>query len=162
MMGTPAPSDEYAWSAMRSVVTGRVVNVYSQNDYMLAFLYRTCSFGFGVAGLQPVEGAPAVENVNATNLVDCHLRYQYLAGTILKHLGWEDIDLDQATKSAQDLVLVEDRLAQYERKRRGTATEPVVAKKAPQPKVDVGARKEQRELAKEMAAVKISARRVPK
>ncbi len=58
-------------------------------------------------------------------------------------------------------MLVEDRLAQYERKRRGTATEPVVAKKAPQPKVDVGARKEQRELAKEMAAVKISARRVP-
>lgn len=36
-------SDAAVWRAMRSVVSGRLVNVYSENDYILAFLYRTSS-----------------------------------------------------------------------------------------------------------------------
>ena len=43
LIGTPAPSDADVWRATRSVVASRLVNVYSENDYILAFLYRTSS-----------------------------------------------------------------------------------------------------------------------
>jgi pimeloyl-ACP methyl ester carboxylesterase len=43
LIGAPAPSDASVWRAIRSVVAGRLVNVYSEKDYVLAFLYRTSS-----------------------------------------------------------------------------------------------------------------------
>ncbi|PQE04841.1 DUF726 domain-containing protein [Rutstroemia sp. NJR-2017a BBW] len=63
LIGTPAPSDSAVWRAMRSVVSGRLVNVYSENDYILAFLYRTSSIQYGVAGedMTPEEEAKEME-----------------------------------------------------------------------------------------------------
>ena len=63
---------------MRSVVAGRLVNVYSSNDYVLGFLYRTSSVQYGVAGLQKIEGLAGIENVDVSDTVSGHLRYRYL------------------------------------------------------------------------------------
>lgn len=94
LMGSPTPSDTSDWRAIRSVVSGRLVNVYSTNDYLLGLLYRTSAIQYGVAGLQPVEGLTGVENVDVSENVDGHLRYRFLVGSILKQIGFEDIDMD--------------------------------------------------------------------
>jgi len=117
MMGTPAPSDAHVWCAIRSVVAGRLVNVYSESDYILGFLYRTSSIQYGVAGLQRIEGTDGVENVDVSDKVSGHLRYQYLVGSILKHIGWEDIDLDQVARDEETLILTEERSREREKKR---------------------------------------------
>lgn len=83
---------------MRSVVAGRLVNIYSENDYVLGFLYRTSSVQYGVAGLQKVEGIPSVENVDVSETVSGHLRYRYLVGSILKKIGFEDIEMAAVEK----------------------------------------------------------------
>ncbi|SPO05774.1 related to DUF726 domain protein [Cephalotrichum gorgonifer] len=101
MIGTPAPSEARVWLTLRSVVAGRLVNVYSENDYMLGFMMRISNTQFGVAGLQPITGALGVENYNASDMVSGHLRYQFLIGRILKSLGWEDLDHNQV---AQDQI----------------------------------------------------------
>lgn len=108
MIGTPAPSESRVWLTLRSVVAGRLVNVYSDNDYMLGFMMRTSNTHFGVAGLQPIMGALGVENYDASAMVSGHLRYQFLIGKILKSLGWEDLDHsqlaeDQVTLAAMDV-----------------------------------------------------------
>lgn len=108
LMGTPAPSDAKIWRALRSVVSGRLVNVYSENDYVLAFLYRTSSIHLGIAGIQEVEDIKGVENVNVSELVSGHLRYQYLVGSILQKIGWEDIDLDEVAQEEETLSLLEE------------------------------------------------------
>jgi hypothetical protein len=108
LMGTPAPSDEKIWRALRSVVSGRLVNVYSENDYILAFLYRTSSIHLGIAGIQEVEGVKGVESVNVSELVSGHLRYQYLVGSILQKIGWEDIDIDEVAQEEETLALLEE------------------------------------------------------
>ena len=95
VMGAPMPSDATDWRTLRSVVSGRFVNVYSENDYMLAFLYRTSSVQLGVAGLQAIEGVHGVESVNVTELVSGHLRYQHMVGMILSKVGWADIDEEE-------------------------------------------------------------------
>ncbi|KAF7870479.1 hypothetical protein EAF04_004223 [Stromatinia cepivora] len=108
LIGAPAPSDAAAWRSMRSVVSGRLVNVYSENDYILAFLYRTSSIQFGVAGLQEAQDVKGIENVNVSEMVSGHLRYQYLVGTILEKIGFEDIDMEEVAKEEETLELLEE------------------------------------------------------
>jgi len=109
MIGTPAPSESRVWLALKSVVAGRLVNVYSENDYILGFLYRTSNLQFGVAGLQPIQGAEGVENYDVSSMVSGHLRYQYMIGTILKNIGWEDLDYAQVEKDEQVLRLMDEK-----------------------------------------------------
>ncbi len=106
LIGSPCPSEARFWRMMKSVVAGRLVNVYSENDYILGFLYRTSSIQLGIAGLQEIEVA-GVENVNVSELVSGHLRYQYLVGGILKRIGWEDIDEVEIEKEEQKIRVMD-------------------------------------------------------
>lgn len=92
LMGAPVPSDPITWRRIRSVVAGRVINVYSTNDYLLAFLYRANSLQYGIAGLQAIPDVQDVENVDISGLVEGHTQYRFLVGLILQKLGLEDID----------------------------------------------------------------------
>lgn len=116
MMGSPTPSDEDYWRRVRSVVSGRVVNVYSENDSVLAFLYRTSSFQLGVAGLQAVENVPGVENLNVSDMISGHLRYQFLLGRIIKMIGLQDLDIQEVEREEAALA-IEDKRQEAERLR---------------------------------------------
>jgi hypothetical protein len=108
MMGSPTPSDTSDWRIMRTVVSGRLVNVFSQNDYVLGFMYRTSSIQYGIAGLQKVEGLPGVENVDVSEDVSGHLRYRYLVGSILKKIGFEDVDMQAVEEERVALQKMEE------------------------------------------------------
>ncbi|KAI3337216.1 DUF726-domain-containing protein [Xylariaceae sp. AK1471] len=95
LLGAPTPSSSAEWRRIRSVVTGRVVNAYSTRDYILAFLYRTNSIQFGVAGLHPILNVKGIENVDVSDLVEGHTLYQHATGPILGRIGFEDIDLHE-------------------------------------------------------------------
>ncbi|KAJ5773045.1 hypothetical protein N7457_007941 [Penicillium paradoxum] len=110
MMGSPTPSNTEHWQKIRSVVSGRVVNVFSENDSVLAFLYRTSSLQLGVAGLQPIEGVPGVENINVSEMISGHLRYQYLLGRILTLTGLQDLDATEIEREEAALAAEDKRL----------------------------------------------------
>lgn len=103
LVGTPCPSDAQDWRRIRSVVSGRCVNVFSNNDYILGFLYRTSSVQLGVAGLQPVVGVHGVQNVDVSELVDGHLQYRFITGSILRKIGFEDVDVDEVERAEAEL-----------------------------------------------------------
>ncbi|KAK6582017.1 hypothetical protein PZA11_005714 [Diplocarpon coronariae] len=124
LIGTPAPSDAAVWRAMRSVVSGRLVNVYSENDYILAFLYRTSSIQLGVAGLQEAQDVTGIENVNVSEMVSGHLRYQYLIGSILEKIGFEDIDKEEVEREEETLALLERQDKREEEKKAKDSIEP--------------------------------------
>lgn len=107
MIGAPTPSDTADWRIMRSVVASRMVNIYSSNDLILGFLYRTSSIQYGIAGLQKIEGLPSVENVDVSETVSGHLRYRYLVGAILKKIGFEGLDLSEV-KREEDILRDKD------------------------------------------------------
>ncbi|KAI1367034.1 DUF726-domain-containing protein [Xylaria arbuscula] len=98
LLGAPTPSSSSEWRAIRTVVTGRVINGFSTKDYILAFLYRTSSIQFGVAGLQPILAVKGVENVDVSDLVEGHTLYRHATGPILGRLGFEDIDFHELTR----------------------------------------------------------------
>jgi hypothetical protein len=112
LIGSPIPSNSNNWRAMRSVVSGKVINVYSENDYILAFLYRATSIQFGVAGLQEISDVRNVDNLNLTKEVSGHLRYPELIGKILKRVGFEgikveDTDIEEEGQTEIQLIDVE-------------------------------------------------------
>lgn len=91
VMGAPIVADAATWSVMKAVVSGRLVNVFSATDYMLAFASRTVVWGTGLAGCQQIEGVGGVENHDVSDILDAHLDYPALVPTILRRIGWEDL-----------------------------------------------------------------------
>ncbi|KAL9620695.1 MAG: hypothetical protein Q9160_004831 [Pyrenula sp. 1 TL-2023] len=108
LIGGPAPSDTADWRIMRTALSGRLVNVYSENDYVLGFMYRSSSVQYGVAGLQKVEGLTGVENYDVSEDVNGHLKYRYLVGSILKKIGFEDIDMKAVDEERETLRKIEE------------------------------------------------------
>ncbi|KAI0837165.1 DUF726-domain-containing protein [Hypoxylon sp. FL0890] len=92
LIGAPVPSNTVHWQMMRTVVSGKLFNVYSENDYILGFLYRATSMQLGIAGLQAIGGdIEGVENLNLSNEVTGHLRYPELTAKILARCGFPDV-----------------------------------------------------------------------
>jgi hypothetical protein len=122
LMGTPAPVNSKRWRQIRSVVAGRIVNVYSTEDYVLGFLYRSTKLQVGVAGLHKVEDVHGVENVDVSKLVSGHDQYRYLVGTILVKVGFGDVDFNKVAEQERALKEAERRKtrAQEEAKRKAT------------------------------------------
>ncbi|KAJ6606805.1 hypothetical protein B0H10DRAFT_2074448 [Mycena sp. CBHHK59/15] len=65
ILGTTVSVPTRMWCETRSVVSGRYVNAFARNDWVLNYLFRATSGGVGtVAGLRPVENVPGLENVD--------------------------------------------------------------------------------------------------
>jgi len=85
LLGAAVPRSTGSWLRMRSVVAGRLVNGYSERDWVLSFAYRYNSFEMAIAGLGPVQGA-GVENANLSEIVNGHFQYPNKMPQILKLL----------------------------------------------------------------------------
>lgn len=107
-IGAPTPSNRDEWQLIRSVVTGKLFNVYSENDYILAFLYRATSIQLGIAGLQAVEDIEGVENLDLTEDVKGHLRYPGLIAQILTKCGFPNISGGEKPIEKEEDIRLED------------------------------------------------------
>ncbi|KAI9350107.1 hypothetical protein BDR26DRAFT_798449 [Obelidium mucronatum] len=98
LFGCPVMATQKEWRAIASVVSGRLVNGYMNNDWVLSILYRASSALFSdVCGLNPVKGVPGVENVCLDGVLKGgHLEYRAAMPKILKYVGFsvdrEDFD----------------------------------------------------------------------
>lgn len=90
LFGSPIVANKDDYLKARSVVSGRFVNGYSTNDWILGYLFRATSGGImRVAGLAPVEGIPRLENIDCTKLVNGHMDYRAAMPRLLREVGWE-------------------------------------------------------------------------
>ncbi|KAI4248602.1 MAG: hypothetical protein LQ352_005893 [Teloschistes flavicans] len=117
LIGAPTPSDTASWRMLKTACSGRLINVYSTNDRVLAFLYRTSSIQYGVAGLAPIQGLPGIENVDVSETVNGHLKYRFLIGKILSQIGLQDLDKEEIKneEAAYKKMLAEEEEQDYVR-----------------------------------------------
>ncbi|KAJ5400759.1 hypothetical protein N7465_011248 [Penicillium sp. CMV-2018d] len=93
LFGSPVVANKDEYLKARSVVSGRFVNGYATNDWILGYLFRATSGGImKVAGLAAVEGIPGVENFDITTLVNGHMDYRKAMPRILREVGWEVLE----------------------------------------------------------------------
>jgi hypothetical protein len=89
IFGSPMVFKQDEWLKARSVVSGRFVNGYATNDWILGYLFRATSGGvMRVAGLSEVQ-IPTIENFNVTNDVPGHMAYRAKMPILLRKVGWE-------------------------------------------------------------------------
>ncbi|KAF2674336.1 DUF726-domain-containing protein [Microthyrium microscopicum] len=97
MFGSPVVVKADEFVKLRSVVSGRFVNGYATNDWILGYLFRATSGGISrVAGLAPVE-TPGVENYNVTEFVPGHMSYRQAMPRLLREVGWQ-VESDEFTE----------------------------------------------------------------
>ncbi|KAJ4487836.1 DUF726-domain-containing protein [Lentinula aciculospora] len=108
LFGTPASTDPALWSSVRRVVTGRLVNGYASQDYVLAVLSRATDVSWQVAGLHPVD-VQGVENVHFED-IDGHTKWMGKIGSCLRRVrapGIKDEEVDAQLKNVA-VVMDED------------------------------------------------------
>lgn len=89
LLGTTVSASSQIWCEVRSAVSGRFVNAYARNDWVLNYLFRATSGGVGtVAGLRPVLNIPGLENVDVTDKIAGHMSYRTFMPLILDQLGF--------------------------------------------------------------------------
>lgn len=93
LFGSPVVASKDEYLKARSVVSGRFVNGYAKNDWILGYLFRATSGGImRVSGLAPIEGIPGLENVDLTETVNGHMDYRAAMPRILRQVGWEVLE----------------------------------------------------------------------
>ncbi|ETW86666.1 hypothetical protein HETIRDRAFT_306262, partial [Heterobasidion irregulare TC 32-1] len=89
LLGTTVTASQKTWYQARSAVSGRFVNGFARNDWVLNYLFRATSGGLNtVAGLRPVENVPGLENVDVTDKIAGHMSYRTFMPLILDQLGF--------------------------------------------------------------------------
>jgi len=82
------------WKWIRShIVCDRIINCYSQRDWMLKFVYRTNDMTHKVCGLEPITNVMGIENVDLSDMISGHTQYFDKVKDILKYLMAEGLRL---------------------------------------------------------------------
>lgn len=98
LFGSPIVANRDEYLRARAVVSGRFVNGYASNDWILGYLFRATSGGImRVAGLAPVENIPGLENLDVTKIVNGHMAYRAAMPRLLREVGWE-VESDEFTE----------------------------------------------------------------
>ncbi|KAG7451899.1 DUF726-domain-containing protein [Guyanagaster necrorhizus] len=113
ILGTTVTASSKTWCETRSVVSGRYVNAFARNDWVLNYLFRATSGGVGtVAGLRPVDGVPGLENVDVTDKISGHMSYRTFMPLILDQLGFpvsaDYFDEPEEPEFTEDRVVVRE------------------------------------------------------
>jgi len=103
LVGAPCTADEYRWRLASSVVAGRLVNVYCENDWILGLLHRTFSQVKHIAGMRKID-CPRVENINVSTICptfDGHGSYRKNLDTILRKIHIADSKWNYASEEEE-------------------------------------------------------------
>ena len=94
LFGSPFVISEDEIAQARSVVSGRFVNGYVKQDWILGYLFRATSGGLRtIAGLCPInEEKFDVENFNCAEFVKGHMQYREAMPKLLRMVGWEVLE----------------------------------------------------------------------
>lgn len=94
LFGSPIVINDDEIAQARSVVSGRFVNGYMKQDWILGYLFRATSGGLRtISGLCPVnEEKFDVENFNCSEFVKGHMQYREAMPKLLRMVGWEVLE----------------------------------------------------------------------
>ena len=98
LFGSPVVAKKEEYLRARSVISGRFVNGYATQDWILGYLFRATSGGImRVAGLAAVDDVPGLENLDITTFVAGHMAYRAAMPKLLREVGWE-VESDEFTE----------------------------------------------------------------
>jgi pimeloyl-ACP methyl ester carboxylesterase len=89
LLGATVTASTNSWREVRSIVSGRFVNGFATNDWVLNYLFRATTGGLNtVAGLRPIENVLGLENIDVTHQISGHMSYRTFMPLILRQLNF--------------------------------------------------------------------------
>lgn len=115
LFGSPIVFKQEEYLKAKSVVSGRFVNGFNRNDWILGYLFRLTNGGIRrVAGLAEILDVPGVENMDVSEFVVGHMDYRTAMPRLLRECGWlvesdefteiEDPDPDNHQERQRELI----------------------------------------------------------
>ncbi|KAK3904729.1 hypothetical protein C8A05DRAFT_31495 [Staphylotrichum tortipilum] len=115
LFGSPVVVKKDEYLRARTVVSGRFVNGYNRNDWILGYLFRLTNGGIRrIAGLAPIEEIPGLENKDVSEFVIGHMDYRTAMPRLMRECGWlvesdefteiEDPDPDNYQERQRELI----------------------------------------------------------
>ena len=88
LCGAPVTSQSLVWRKLCNAVSGKLINGYSSNDWVLSFLYKTSRVTTSVAGIRAVDLSDRkMVNVDLSSVISGHSDYLTKMGDVLKIFG---------------------------------------------------------------------------
>lgn len=88
LLGSPVSLNAQEWTELHRVVSGRLINGYSTNDWVLAVMYRFQGMAINVCGTCAIA-SPGIENLDLSDVIKGHLEYRNKIGMILERIELE-------------------------------------------------------------------------
>ena len=115
IFGSPVVVKKDEFLRARTVVSGRFINGYNRNDWILGYLFRLTNGGIRrIAGLAVVDDIPGLENMDVSEIVAGHMEYRTAVPRLLRECGWlvesdefteiEDPDPDNYQERQRELI----------------------------------------------------------
>ncbi|KAL2182697.1 DUF726-domain-containing protein [Thermothelomyces heterothallicus CBS 203.75] len=132
LFGSPIVVKKDEYLRARSVVSGRFVNGYNRNDWILGYLFRLTNGGIRrVAGLAAIEDIPGIENMDVSEFVVGHMDYRMAMPRLMRECGWlvesdefteiEDPDPENYRERQRELISeIEEARKELEREGKGS------------------------------------------
>ncbi|SPQ19026.1 a61d9bec-e3bf-442d-b4e4-6b924c418613 [Thermothielavioides terrestris] len=132
LFGSPMVVKKDEYLRARTVVSGRFVNGYNRNDWILGYLFRLTNGGIRrVAGLAAIEDIPGVENMDVSEFVVGHMDYRTAMPRLMRECGWlvesdefteiEDPDPDNYRERQRELISeIEEARRELEKEGKGS------------------------------------------
>ncbi len=132
LFGSPVVVRHDEYLRARTVVSGRFVNGYNRNDWILGYLFRLTNGGIRcIGGLAPVDGIPGIENMDCSEIVVGHMDYRQAMPRLLRESGWlvesdefteiEDPDPENHQERQRELINeIEEARKEFEQQEKGT------------------------------------------
>lgn len=86
LLGSPVPGANNDWKNARRVVASRLINGFSENDWMLGVMYRYQGWALNSAGIAAIN-VHGVENVNLSSVISGHMEYKSKIGVVMDLLN---------------------------------------------------------------------------
>ncbi|XP_063713190.1 transmembrane and coiled-coil domain-containing protein 4-like isoform X2 [Symsagittifera roscoffensis] len=87
LIGAPCSGRPEDWVKLAPLISGQVINAFSQGDWMLKFIYRSSSLRAKIAGLGPIPLEPKIVNIDLTEVIQGHLDYLERMPEVLSFCG---------------------------------------------------------------------------
>ncbi|KAH9420136.1 transmembrane and coiled-coil domain-containing protein 4-like [Dermatophagoides pteronyssinus] len=109
LLGAPVSAVPERWERFMSIISGKIINGFCRDDWLLKFLYRTSTATMRIAGLQEVNlKNKKLENHDLTDMIKGHMDYCHKIDAVLDKIGIRIYKNDDENDSNMDVDTATD------------------------------------------------------
>ncbi|KPM02347.1 DUF726 domain-containing protein, partial [Sarcoptes scabiei] len=111
LLGAPVSASPERWDKFMPIISGKLINGYCRDDWLLKFLYRTSTATLRIAGLQPIDlESKKIVNQDLSDLIKGHMDYCKKLDDVLEKIGIRTEKNNEEKNEGENEVEIRDNI----------------------------------------------------